>query len=1136
MPTDIQEEVIASQDPLAVFTLNRKAQYGMVTLRPLITEDKFKPSTTEVLHASFRRYNDIALTSQVVSRNLNPEPPEENYTLKEEDFSGIQPRDYPRLLQARSTTALTRIRNDIFKDYEDEKVLERGGWTGTFTSFAAGAISPLNFLPIVAAYKGGNFGKNIMQNIVRSAPEAAVGAIAYAGIQSLADKTRSVEEDILEGATMALVGATLGGALKTAGVAVERKMVKRMQDEIKRNLSDIEVTLVPDPKTQSISVRYTPTDDSASAKKVLQEITTTEAVGLANSKINEIFKATPIGAGIFSESDVIRKVTNSVLEHNILIEGAPLPHARLESAVNVWRNIGYSSARDMYFSWLERLGIDLNSPLKAIQVAFKKLTDQGTYITYEQHVTEIAKAMRVGDVSNNTQVGKIANQLRSQLIQPLYDAAISLEKAKPGTPKTAPSYLTRLHDKERIAMDREGYSAAVANAMEKNNALLSSFYEQYEKFKQKSQAKVGNVKEQLKALKLQQAKYVKGSPERKQINAKIKQLKHALQKEKLVVGKYNEQIFQKVINMGGDAKQRLPLLIESQNKEGYIKFFKPEDRTEYFELIAKEHTLRLLDLDPDEFKYDAINSIFGKRGGDLTPSQLNKRTLMVLDSDIEDWLVNDVERIINSYALNMGTFTTVENYKSLYGIQEDLHTYFGKEIRLEQQKRLEALDNTLIGKPKNQVEKARLKLTNKFKKEQEQLNLTLDLFYRRVKPRNTIPNRVINALQLWNVSTMLGSAAVIGTTDLFQLTYKFGIADTIEKGILPFFKDFKAYGLKKQDIAVLNVAFNEFNSSLSKGLYLGDNSYFKKTFVEEGVAKIANMTGNVNLTNYQQNLFQTIGATLSEYRITQALEAATLGKATTKQLDLLNAVSINPDVWGKRILKQINDIGYMKDDVRITNYMAWEDIAARNEYMAAVRSSVNGMFYGARVAEKPAILRQEPWLSAIFQFWSWSFASLTNLTLPLMQRPDAEKLQGLLGMLLVGAFVGAGRQVIAGEPVELDMESLIREAIFNSGIASPYTDAYARLGSVFDLPYSKIDRFRNLSTAQALLGGLTGNFDSLTGALQALARGEMNQRDAKRMAKTFPWMNSILIKKQVNDAIKQLGLPETRAQARALNQ
>jgi len=180
----------------------------------------------------------------------------------------------------------------------------------------------------------------------------------------------------------------------------------------------------------------------------------------------------------------------------------------------------------------------------------------------------------------------------------------------------------------------------------------------------------------------------------------------------------------------------------------------------------------------------------------------------------------------------------------------------------------------------------------------------------------------------------------------------------------------------------------------------------------------------------------------------------------------------------------------------------------------------------------------DPILGMLFMFKGYFLASLTRFLIPLMQRPDADKLVGTLLMLGMGSMVTPLRRLAKGEdPIQED-DNMFWNAMVDGNVFSSITDTLEYVNVLMGgnlLKDIKNDRYRNRTLAGFLAGPMGSIGDSMVHILKMLSSRNFNQADVNRTLKLIPWLQIWQFRYLSNKLAEGTGLPKTYSDAEAMN-
>ena len=514
-----------------------------------------------------------------------------------------------------------------------------------------------------------------------------------------------------------------------------------------------------------------------------------------------------------------------------------------------------------------------------------------------------------------------------------------------------------------------------------------------------------------------------------------------------------------------------------------------------------------------------------------TESSLLNRDFMVGDVDLQNnnFLSNDLTRNIMTYDLSLGKKTVFREKFGLDGMEKIL-----KDLNNDRRVDEEAIDRM----PKDQQEAARNQLEKDFKAAKEDVHDTY-VYSMGTAKRSLRTRAFIKGMKDFTYSTRLGALPIPMLTDFGGIFMKNGFMDVIHYGILPFAKTINGV-IKSPE------GRNYRESALHIGLAcehmrdtLADNAWNSITqsneswagILSNGLTSIAHLSGNLSGANLLQNMFEHINANVIQGRVIRSLQSFEKGTLSEYDRMFLLRHGIDPQVWSKRFLKEYGQHG----EDNFSGYWNWTDGEAKMKMAVSIQQGVRDATLKPGIGDVP-FLANDPMWGMIFFLKKWSFAAFTRYTVPMMQRPDANKAMGMGMMLMFGSLVDPLRKWSKGETYDFDnKEKFLLDGFINSGVAGILTDflqdANVLMGSPF-LNKIKSDRYMERTSAGILGGPLAGVADDIFRVLGMFVEGSINENEVKKFIRLIPLTQIWYLRKLSNSLVESANLPKTRHKAR----
>lgn len=578
-----------------------------------------------------------------------------------------------------------------------------------------------------------------------------------------------------------------------------------------------------------------------------------------------------------------------------------------------------------------------------------------------------------------------------------------------------------------------------------------------------------------------------------------------------------------------------------------VKFKKPSNLMKLRPLFESEFHMQqqadalrstILNQTPE----DTLQQILGQHIGSASENHTLKRTQMIPDEELQanNFLSNNLPLVVANYRnalqrkiIMKQIFSDVTIDGGIAPIAERL------TVELKAQEKLILNDKSLKEADRKKELK---KLHNDFNDAKEFLQKS----FNRMMGRNSGNKKMrefTRFMRLWTVATRLGSVPLTMVTDLSANVYKHGFWPTLRDGLLPALENI-AHVLKKPEgkAYIENAAHAHLGLSTTLAAY-NDRDWAGIAMqqvpmtgkLNNFMEKAAHVSGNISFTNQFENFLQRVTANIVQSKIMKYMLDYEAGKLKPKDLDKLLKYGLNPEDWSKRFIENWKARGSDGNGFGgyQSRYFEWADAEASNKMARTIFKATNDTIIRKGMMDAPFFF-DDPLLGTISFLHGWSAAALTRYTLPLMQRPDAEHLLGLMSMLMAGSLVAPMRKISRGESPIDDETNMFWDAAQDSGILSPITSVIENANI---LSHGRIlrgivnDRYKQRSELSAALGPIFGMGQDITKIIGMFVDGRLNETDVKKMARLVPTMQPWYLRGLQNHMIESLGLPKNKTEA-----
>ncbi|MDR6954890.1 putative nucleic acid-binding Zn-ribbon protein [Ancylobacter sp. 3268] len=498
--------------------------------------------------------------------------------------------------------------------------------------------------------------------------------------------------------------------------------------------------------------------------------------------------------------------------------------------------------------------------------------------------------------------------------------------------------------------------------------------------------------------------------------------------------------------------------------------------------------------------------IGGGRSGPAKPEDvrgpLARRSFAIPDALLEPWLENDIEVLARAYTRTLAPdVAIIRNFGDL-----DL-TEAKRKIVDERDRRLaEAVT------PKDRLA---------IQKGADRDLKTLDAVRDRIRGVYALPSnpdgllvRAGRIARSLNYLRLMGGVTISSIPDLGRPVMEYGLARTFRDGWIPFiagFKDVRPIARREAQLAgtAIDMALD------SRALAIADlmDDYGRTSKFERAIHGMSSNFGMVSLMAPWTDVMQQVTSLIAMNGMLRAAEAASLGKATAREIEKLAASGIDQPM-AKRIWSEFarEGGGDTVRELRLPNTEAWADRGAIDAFRGALVREVD------RVIIKPG--QDKPlWMSTelgklVGQFKGFAVASTQRILLAGLQQRDAHALSGLLMMVGLGAASYGIRSAMYGRDVSDDPVTWAIEGIDRSGAlgwlmeANNISERLSRghVGlSALTGEYASRYQSRNI---YGVLGGptadLAGDVAQISGAIAA---GDMRATDLRLARRMAPYNN-----------------------------
>jgi len=581
--------------------------------------------------------------------------------------------------------------------------------------------------------------------------------------------------------------------------------------------------------------------------------------------------------------------------------------------------------------------------------------------------------------------------------------------------------------------------------------------------------------------------------------------------------------------------------IEFRDASAIPKFRKLKGSVADMQREATAYYDTLLNQTPEQ----THSAILSKMAGGGTDSSA-ARTIMIPDVDLagSGFLVNDLDSLLTSYSRSMGRkiimkerFAETSIDDGFKGLTADLALE-----RTQKMNKILANEKTTEAKKKKQL----LKLSKEFDEAKKLMGDSYKAF---------MGTHIENSRMQRNVATANRMAAIaqLKNVPLLQLTettatvMKQGFGKVISRGMTHLIKRMNLF---KKDAFFLESAGHALvgmeNGLTRLGQETVDSMHIKshpgvvnsskfQSYVEKASRYSQTLFGTNAVMNFQQKL----SADITQSRVMSELFQAANGTLSKGKAERLRLAGIDPSRAAEYIAQYTKANGFKEFGGHQSNWFLWENTELSNSMGMAIRSDIKNTILESGMLDKPFAASNNPMMQFVFQYTGYLYASFNRFAIPFAQRPDFDKMTGLLLLMSAGAMIEPMRAWQRGEDFELDSEKQIDQwlasGFIESGMGGWPIELVQRAGAIIDIPFLeryKQDKFRRRPSAGVVGGPFFSYLDSMAQLGGMAISGEINKSDLKRATGNGLIPMNLALDRLIKKSIDNSNLPETRAQAR----
>lgn len=501
---------------------------------------------------------------------------------------------------------------------------------------------------------------------------------------------------------------------------------------------------------------------------------------------------------------------------------------------------------------------------------------------------------------------------------------------------------------------------------------------------------------------------------------------------------------------------------------------------------------------------------------------LKPRVFDIPDNLVQDWLVNDIDRVGAAFVKNMAA-------------DIELTRKFGKVDMLDQIEAIRADYDRLATAP-GLTERDRLAI-NKLKDQ-----AIVDVEVMRDRLRGTYKRddwaspigKTMQHVKTLNYLRLLGGMTPSALPDIGSVVFYHGIGNVVGEGLSPMIKNMKAFARAAEDVKDAATALDMDGAARLQAMADIDYAVPANDVVSRGLHNASNVMSMISLMAPWNTALKKFAGVVSQSSIIKACKRLVDGVPTERDVTALAANYIDKSA-AEKIVDQVDAHSDVYDGLIVPNAREWTDAEAQNVFRAAVRREVDGVIVTPDL-DRPTFL-SDPILGTVGQFKSFAFSSTQRVLISGLQRHDAATLQGMLMMTGLGMMAYAFKTIDAGRELSDNPATWIREGVDRSGMVSILfevnnTAEKITRGKIGLSAFTGAEgtRYYSRGVADVLLGPSAGMLTDAAKIAGDAASMQWSEADTHAARRIMPFQNLILYRRLLDQAEsginESLGIPK----------
>jgi hypothetical protein len=542
----------------------------------------------------------------------------------------------------------------------------------------------------------------------------------------------------------------------------------------------------------------------------------------------------------------------------------------------------------------------------------------------------------------------------------------------------------------------------------------------------------------------------------------------------------------------------------------------------------------------EEIVTGVFNNLTGRGKGDVPEwivpikrGPLKDRTFKIADSEIEQFLQNDMEMILRKYSRTMAAeveltekFGSADMKDTIDGIRKDYEQL--RKGALSEAKRM-------------QLDKAERRDIQNLEAFRDMIRGT----YRSAEEGSDW-SKLTRAAMTWNYMRLLGGVTISSLTDASRVIGVHGLRATFSEALPALVSGLQAAKISRGDARRLGVvAESVLQSRLSSLADLNDPYAYGSRF-ERYLSNASHAFTRATGLSWWNDTMKTVASVMTQNRILKNSLVGDYSKLNKYERAYMGFLGID-ETMSQRIAQQFEKHGAKEGGILGANVYEWDDILAQRTYAAALAKDVDRTIVTKGVSDTPLWMKTN-WGKMIMQFKSFGLASHQRVLIAGLQERPHRFLEQMAMSTSIGMMVAYLKFVERGEFEEAERLLAnpglwISDGLDRTGILSlPFevSNTAEKLGLPFGITTAAqkiagdedqggtVSRYAQRDKLGVIMGPTAGMFKDLSDIAEQMSKGELKKSGANAIIRmlpggTLPGVKSAIhvgLKPAVHDAVE----------------